>query len=201
MRPAQAAQAGSSGAGMKTRIEDRGWRMEKRGYKATRRERNQTDGRLAKRQNKSLQRSVVAPQRSDGGANPFPIHSASVISATVIDRRYRRSSGRRHEPSKIAVDCGGLRWITPQKKDFFAAWQKMAKSKRQQSGVDDREIREIREKGFPIVRVFRVFRGEKAFLSLLSLFAENLLKRLSINHLHPPAGYMQSTPIKPNQGK
>jgi hypothetical protein len=99
------------------------------------------------------------------------------------------------------VDCGGLRWITPQKKDFFAAWQKMAKSKRQQSGVDDREIREIREKGFPIVRVFRVFRGEKAFLSLLSLFAENLLKRLSINHLHPPAGYMQSTPIKPNQGK
>ena len=176
--------------------------MEKRGNRATRRDGFRRTCRTAKRQDGSLRHSLVAPQRTDGGTNPFPIHSASVISATVIDRRYRGSSGRRHEPSKlrwIAVDCGGLR---PKKKVFFAAWQKMAKSKGQPSGVDYREIREIREKGFPIVRVFRVFRGEKAsFLSLLSLFVENQWKFLSLNHLHPPTGYMQSTPIKPNQGK
>jgi hypothetical protein len=36
--------------------------------------------------------SLVAPQRSDGGATPFLLHCASAESATVIDRRYRMNS-------------------------------------------------------------------------------------------------------------
>ena len=164
MRPAQAAQAGSSGAGMKTRIEDRGWRMEKRGYKATRRERNQTDGRLAKRQNKSLQRSVVAPQRSDGGANPFPIHSASVISATVIDRRYRGSSGRRHEPSKlrwIAVDCGGLR---PKKRLFLRHGKKWLNPKGNHPEWITAKYAKYAKKDSPLFAYFAYFAVKKLLL-------------------------------------
>ena len=73
----------------------------------------------------------------------------------------------------------------------------------QTSGVDHREIREIRESGFAFVRVFRVVRGGNAsFLSLLSLFAANQWKCLSRNHLQiTPSfgGQTGSNPVKPSQ--
>jgi hypothetical protein len=68
------------------------------------------------------------------------------------------------------------------------------------SEVDHREIREIRENRVALVRVFRLVRGEEvSFLSVLSLFAANQLKCLSMNHLHAILRFpdqAQSTLIK-----
>jgi hypothetical protein len=106
------------------------------------------------------------------------------------------------------MEDGGWRmadgeWRTEDGGWRMAAWQKMAKSKAQQSGVDHREICQIRENGAVFVRVFRVVRGEKAsFLSLLSLFAANQPKCLSMNHLRTQQGFcnqVQSSLIKANQ--
>ena len=68
------------------------------------------------------------------------------------------------------------------------------------SGVDRREIREIRENWFAFVRVFRVVRGENAFFwSLLSLLAANQWKCLSMRHLYAKPGFSRPNSVKPSQ--
>jgi len=95
MRPARAGRAGSG-----KESEDGGWRMEKRGNRAARRDWTQTDCRAAIRQVGWLQHGLVTPQRSDGAITPCRVHAAFAISAAVIDRRYRRSIRHQHEPSR-----------------------------------------------------------------------------------------------------
>jgi hypothetical protein len=98
----EAAGAGAAGGERWRRkeSEDGGRRMEKRGNKAARRDWTQTDCRAAIRQVGWLQHALVTPQRSDGAITPCRVHAAFAISATVIDRRYRRSIRHQHEPSR-----------------------------------------------------------------------------------------------------
>ncbi|MGD0410131.1 MAG: hypothetical protein ABSC18_00375 [Verrucomicrobiota bacterium] len=95
---------------------------------------------------------------------------------------------------RIQADSSGFKQIQPKKygKNHERYRRQSAMNlgrqeapKAQPSGVAHREIREIRESRVACVRVFRVVRGEEAsFLSLLSLFAANQWKYLSMNHLH-----------------
>jgi hypothetical protein len=67
---------------MKTRMEDGGWKIEKRGNVAARREWMKSGCGAGKGQNGSLQY----------WANPFPIQSGFGMCAMVIDRRYRNAA-------------------------------------------------------------------------------------------------------------
>jgi hypothetical protein len=80
--------------------------MEKRGKKAARRDWTQTDSRAAIRQVGWPQISVVAPQRNDSGTSLFPVQLASATSATVIDRRCRRSISPPPPPIAMKVNEG-----------------------------------------------------------------------------------------------